>query len=402
MRISVIKKDSILLLMLSGIFIYNTSTYLRSSYNFYLNVGMYVLFILLTAHKNLTFMELFDQVFRWFVACLIVSGIYLIHSVDISIWMTFVAGVIHIFFWSYASRYTMRNFEVGTVRRLISFNILTLIPCCLTTINVLNDYPLAARAMYGYADGINDNTFLFERGCGGFGFVYGIAFVAIALLALFKKNKKSTLSTMTIVLTELLFMYLVIEAGFSTALVFLLLGCCLMLIEDRLKSNKSMMMLICFLAIISIVFAKEILDLVFQLASVFGVEIVTDKMTMISGAVESGDLSSLARFQVYMKSIKGFISSPIFGSGTAGVDSQILSMFSYIGMFGMAYVVYVIKCFNRFADYVHENAIKIIELLAFVLAILNPFSDMTLMAMVFWAVPCILYLCQSEVQNDIE
>ena len=396
MRISVIKKDSILLLMLSGIFIYNTSTYLRSSYNFYLNAGMYVLFILLTAHKNLTIIELFDQVFRWFVACLIVSGIYLIHKIDFSIWMTFVAGVIHIFFWTYASRYLMRTFEIRTVRRFVFFNILTLIPCCITTINVLNDYPLAARAMYGYADGIMDNTFLFERGCGGFGFVYGITFVAIALLALLKWKKKISYFVIVITVIGLLFMYLVIKAGFSTAIVILLMGCGLTLIEDRLKSNKNVMILVCFLAVILIAFAQDILYIIFRLASIFGVEIVTEKMAMVSGAVESGDLSSLARFQVYMESIRGFLRSPIIGSGTAGYDSQILSMFSYIGIFGIVYVVYIMKCFNRFAEYVHGNTLIIIELLTFVLAILNPFSDMTLMAMVFWTVPCILYLCQTE------
>ena len=396
MRIGVIKKGNIFLLMLSSIFIYNTSTYIRSSYNFYINVGMYVLFILLTAHKNLTFKDLFDQVFRWFVACLIVSGIYLVHNVNINIWLTFIAGVIHIFFWTYASCYLIRNFEIKTVRWFVFFNILTLIPCCLTTINILSDYPLAARAMFGYADGIEDNTFLFERGCGGFGFVYGIAFVAIALLGLLKRKKKISFSVMAIVFTELLFVYLVIKAGFSTALFILLMGCCLILIENRLKSNQNMMILICFLAVVLIVFAQDILNLVFRLASIFDVKVVTDKMAMISGAVESGDLSSLARFQVYMKSIKGFMCSPIIGSGTAGVDSQILSMFSYIGMFGMVYVVYVVKCFNRFADYIQGNTILIIELLTFVLAILNPFSDMTLMAMVFWAVPCILYLCQAE------
>lgn len=389
-RAGKISSSTVVLFALSAIFVYSTSTFLRMQYNFYLAVGLYTGFIFITHSMGYKWKTLSSPLTIWFFFCLMIS-LLLLHSTSRNIWVVHLSGYIHIYFWVGAFCFLADNFSLPILRKFIASNLFLLYICVIATIRALDLYPLAARGMYGVAEGIENTDHLHKMGCGGFGFVYSFVYVTIGFMSAIMNKQLNPKERKWSIILLLCIMYMIMQAGFTMAILFSVFAiiCCLFYVKN--KRGDGILWLFILLMVI-VVFHRNIIEEVQKFADLFGVAIVSEKMDNIMHALDSKDLMELSRFQVYSVSVEGFLANPIFGSGYSKGDSQILSLFSFIGFSGVIYIGLLHCSFQTIKSYTNRRYMNVMEAIAICLAVLNPFNDMTLMSMVFMFAPLILYV----------
>lgn len=392
-----IKVRTIYLWLLSVLFIYSTSTFLRLSYNFYVAVFGYISFILMTWASGFRWHFFSSKLLVGFLAAFISSLMFFVNGAG-DVWTVYVSGEIHIFFWGHAFAFLADHYPQNTIKRFLWFHLLVLLISMVATLHALELYPLAARAMYGHADGIKDANFLHKIGCGGFGFVYGFVCLAIGLVAAIRKKDTKT-SKIGFIAFFILTVCLIIKSNFTMALLFffLTMGLCVLYAEKKENAVGTALVLILFT--LGFIFQEEIVLLLKRIGEYMRMDMLVDKMTKIEHAQKTDNWMSLKRFQVYNVSVQGFLSNPIFGSGYASEDSQILTMLSYIGIFGLSYIYLLWAACDLFAKYVNKIYMKVFFILIIIISTLNMFTDMTLMSMVFFLTPALLYWAAPAKEN---
>ncbi len=393
-QFGVIKKSSVFLFLLGALFIYNTSTFLRLKFNFYLDIVLYVAFVILTMSHGYSWRLFTSPVTIWFILSIATVPLFLMNGVE-GVWMTYLAGYIHIFFWTAVAVFLMDNYSVTEIKKYVGIQTILLGVCEIATIRALSLYPLAARGMYGHADGISSTDFLHKMGCGGFGFIYGMVFLSLGYVSVLSNRIQTKKYKSFVIVALALALYTILHAGFSTAIILTAAGfaCCFLYANN----NKRWGLILTVLAsMLIIVYARDIVSMVQMLMSELGVDIVSEKMGKILYALDTENIMSLTRFQVFSISVNGFLRNPIWGSGIAGTDSQLLDIFSYIGMFGVTYVGLLFSAFSELKRRALPRYIVTIQTVAILLATLNPFNDMTLMSMVFGFAPLIVFTAQNK------
>lgn len=385
------------LFFLTLIMTYDTLTFINAKYNFYLSAAFAVLFI------AITYIQGYAWNFRhsrniWFVLTFLTFFIMFANGAGEK-WATYVSGIMHIFFWSNCFDFLMLNFRRKEIRTFLVVNLIILLISIIATLRVLELYPLAARALYGKAEGISDSSFLFDLGCGGFGFVYGLVYLSMGLLACMKE-KIITRHKIIILLYLLLCYYLILYAEFTTGMIITILSVLLVLFYSD-KHKVVFLFVACIIAILISSFYGVILESIDAFAKINNISILSDKVGLINNAIASKSVDSLSRAACYSKSIEGFLSSPIFGSGQSGAHSQIMDTFSYIGIFAIPYVVYLTKTIFAYADHIGKKYTHILAVMFYALAILNPFVDMTLVAIVFLLCPVAVFLA-TQTESEYE
>lgn len=395
-QFGLVKISNIYLILLGMLFIYNTSTFLRLDFNFYLDVIMYTSFVILTMAQGYYWRVLNSPMVLWFILSVTTILNFWLNGVQ-TVWMTYLAGYIHIFFWTAASVFIVDNYSISDIKKYVVIQTVCLGICEVATIRVLALYPLATRGMYGYADGITNTELLHKMGCGGFGFIYGLVFITLGFASIISSQINGPRYKCFAIIAVILAIYTVLFAGFSTAIILMIAGLigCILYANNNHKWGFLAVILIGFVAA---VYAKDIVSVVQTIAYRLGIDIVSEKMGKIIYAFDTENLLSLTRFQVFGISLNGFLNNPIWGSGIAGTDSQLLDIFSYIGIFAISYVGLLLSAFSELRKIVPSRYIGTIQVISFLLAILNPFNDMTLMSIIFGFVPLIVFTSIRETE----
>lgn len=379
----------VMLVMLSLIFIYTSSTYLRSRYSFYLALASYAAFFLISVFFRQKWR--FDKVYFWALFAALVCPIYILNGAGGKL-TTYLSGVIYIFFWYNIFVYLAENYTRKTIKKFAVINLIILATNILTTTRVLELYPLAARAINGKAEGITERDIALytDMGCGGFGFIYGTVFLSLGIAAAFRAKDISVKMRVFAIVFYVLVFNMILAAQFTTALLLTvaMLLFCLVMNSKKLGINLFIIGVVCiFIA----VFSQQILGLIQSIAEALNIGYLADKMDMVLSASDSDSIDSLSRSQRYMQSLKGFASSPIIGSGTSGGHSQILDTFSTIGIFAMPYVMLLFSIFKSMRRYIDKKYVFIFSAGILILATVNPFVDSTIISLAYMLTPTLLY-----------
>ncbi|MBR6422310.1 hypothetical protein IKS86_06330 [bacterium] len=397
-----IKEKSLLLVLISALFIYNTCTFIRLQYSFYLATFLYVivfLWALQAGWLKKTFF-LHSSIIKWFVLLTCFSSLIYVHGGSYQ-WTTFFGSYIQILFWILAFEIVAKNFSEQEIKHYLNIHILLMIFWSFATIRALAMYPMASRAMYGHAAEISDTSFLHSMGCGGYGFIYGLVFISMALFhKLLKQWNNISQKKFLLLVPIVIFGYTIIKGAFTTALIMLILSAILLLFYARTEKHGIGILLLFATATFIFGFYSEFIDLIYAIGELFGINLFMNKMEMINQALNAEDIERLSRFQNYYASWLGFIANPIVGSSGAGGDSQILVHLSYMGLGGLTYIGFLHSAFTVMKNYIDKQFVNIIEILTVFLALFNTFKDMTSISVVFFLTPCLMLADKkSEVAN---
>ncbi len=386
-----IKKTTLLLTFLTMIFAYTSSTLVRTRYSFYLAVAAYLGFYLIS--RSMGHKWRVNKTYMWGFFAVAASAMYVLVGASDRL-TTYLSGVIYIFFWVNVFYYLMDNYERKTLMKFAIINTVILMVSVIITIRVLTEYPLAARAMNGLADGITEaDVARYEAmGCGGFGFIYGFVVFSMGILSAVKAKALSTKLRVFMLVCYVVVFYMIFLAEFTTALLVSTIILMLTFVMGR-KNAAVGYLLVGIMFVVLLLLGNNLLDILHKVAQKLDVSYLQTKIEMIMSSSANGSADSLKRVETYMESINGFLSDPIFGSGKAGGHSQIMDTFSTIGLFAIPYVIMLFSAFKKMGEYIKTTSLIILAFVIIVLATVNPFVDSTITSISFMLTPLYLALC---------
>lgn len=237
----------------------------------------------------------------------------------------------------------MNNRKNMNIEYNIIYNLITILMTIWMSITIfyLNLNPVISRAITaGYMSS-------YQRiGVGGYSFIYLIAVMVPIWIFLHLNSRDSSLILkMVRLLNIILGCVLIVKAGFSIALLFLIIGIFYILFSRKSHFKKSILFIIflIFYIIISINLAGT-LNLSTKVLSGTYYEIkVLDLINSITNETSIGTVS--LRSIEYMKSIKSFLQSPILGVGNfskTGRHSTVLDYYSVYGFLFATLIIYSI------------------------------------------------------------
>ena len=384
-----VKYSSLMLIFLSAIFLYSSSTFLRTRYSFYIAVAAYAVFYVFSRAMGQKWH--ITRTYAWAGFAALASVMYFFAGAGDRV-TTYLSGIIYVFFWATTAQYLMDNYERKTILRFGIVNLVLLLVSVVVTISVLTEYPLAARAINGMAEEITqaDVRMYTSMGCGSFGFIYGFTVFSMALVSAMKAKGNSWKMRTFVIITYLLVFYMIFLAEFTMALLITTIVFLLCITAGN-KNGLLTYTLIAAFAVLALVFSEDLIRFLYSVAQKLDITYLETKMGMILEASTRQDADSLKRVRTYMESINGFLSSPLYGSGTSGLHSQILDTFSTIGLFAIPYVGMLVSIFKSFAKRIDRIHTVVFTGTVFILATLNPFVDSTVVSIVFMLTPTLLY-----------
>lgn len=234
---------------------------------------------------------------------------------------------------------------------------------------------------------------------GGFDVIYSLT-LSIPLAAISFKRKKRFINILSL-MAAFLFLLAIIQSEYSISLVFALASCLLFIVP--LKSNLQTLLFLIGIPLLLISLLGESFDVFSSISSLSGSEAVDNRMSDISDWLQGTQLDKdsdvSGRFEKYMLSLKGFLSSPIFGgmlsnSSMVGGHSFILDNLSKYGAIGLISMWLMFgTLFNKFfriysnCDFYYFSVLVFIEYVF--LTLLNP---QPFIPFVSFALPLYLYV----------
>ena len=281
--------------------------------------------------------------FLGLVPFLLVLGLYVATGTGIYNGITpiyFIASFLLVFIPFLVYRVLEEKFTEKEKALLLGFIYFFFIVGAVNTLIVLKQYPMASRMM---AQGENGDVYS-KMGAGGFGFVYSLMFFALIVVSRFKKagRRERIVGLLSIVL----FVYTIFECQYFTCILLLMIGG-ILVIAARSKRGVGFVVFctVLILFIIALLFyGNAILKSVAGLFDEDGV--INKRMLDLAELFDSRDVETMesSRGRLYMKSLSGFLSHPItgtgfFGTAVSGGHSTVLDTLSIYGLFGLACLV---------------------------------------------------------------
>lgn len=177
---------------------------------------------------------------------------------------------------------------------------------------------------------------------GGYNFVYSFVLLYPCVILAFKLKKLHIGFVIGFVVAAFA---LVINTGYSLALMFVMVSTLLFFIKKDLSLKKFLLVLIGFILIV-ILFRTAIAALLTRLGGVLGNEGMMEKINVLFLGKESVENFDDSRDELYLLSLKTFLSNPVFGTGFiggrgSGGHSFILDNLALHGLLGGGLMVWM-------------------------------------------------------------
>lgn len=236
----------------------------------------------------------------------------------------------------------------------------------LITLKAYSSIPNISRIL---ANNNNENVAKWSRqGIGGYGMIYSLVFYNIILLYLLINKKRNNILT---VLNYILSLMTIILAGYSIALIAIMIGSSLIIIIRKKNFQNIILALGIFIIIyiIFIVFREEIFSSLLNLTQ--GTMYEQKAIDIISSFYGDGAQGTLeSRTVLYEYSWKVFLNQPLIGTALSrnfmfGGHSFFLDMFAKFGILGGIPFLYLIlyfpiKCIQKNKEFSLSLAIVIL------------------------------------------
>ena len=113
--------QSLLLILLSLIFLYSSSTFFQSKYSFYIAMASYAVFFVLSIALGMVWR--LDRVALLAAIAIGCTALYYANGAADSA-IPYLSGVIYMFFWSSVSRFLADNYEAEEIKKFCVFNLI--------------------------------------------------------------------------------------------------------------------------------------------------------------------------------------------------------------------------------------------------------------------------------------
>lgn len=217
-------------------------------------------------------------------------------------------------------------------------------------------YPMASRILATgagkYDSSLHD---MYKKmGIGGYDFIYSFVFILPSIMCLIKSSNRIIYKSFLCVVI-LIGSICVLQSGYSTGILFMLIAFFCTLILLMSKSNNPYPSLIFMLSVLIVVwiYRLEIISFIGYIGDSVGAYYVSTRMNQLGVALSTGGVESLDRFQLYHNAFVKFLDSPIFGElaresdlGLNSGHSEVLNYLEVYGIGGISFVFFLIKSFT--------------------------------------------------------
>lgn len=301
-------------------------------------------------------------------------------SYSSSQWPAQMYGLIQRIAFPLIAFYIMQNRSTQSKRNVLLLVLIGYAVTCVTTYLGCLSYPGAARQM---ATGMSEEGDLFnmyrQLNIGSFAFVYTLVLLLPIVLYVIRGRQKFWI---LFILFGIAAVMAIIEMEYTTALLLMLINFLLFFLPRYFNANdlKDKLWIFVVAGILVWLVLPSILDAIIPYVSS---ETMSSRLLDLSASlkgdiVQSQDGDMESRSELFMVSINGFISSPIWGTFTkAGGHSFLLDTMSKYGLIGLGLLIVMYKrAYTLFIKPYKKQPYFGYVLFAFimtlVLAVLNP------------------------------
>lgn len=299
------------------------------------------------------------------------------------------------FIWTIIIWYTVQSGNKKLAKGLLMAIVVFYVTTIITTQIGINLYPGICRALTNATE--KDNTVMSlakQYNIGGFSFIYTIVLLIPLGVYLFKNKLFNRILVGCIVAMMVL---MVLNAGFTTAILFTALSAILFLLEKSFSIKK--LIGIAIVALILILPSMNVVGgLLMNLSDNIENRTVALRLYDLGASFkgeETGKNSDLdGRIEHYSEDINNFIEHPLLGSLTSTGHSFVLDNISLYGLLGIIFLIIVFsslyRCYIRpYKFSIAYGYLFVVFILQVGLAVLNPLLYLEVFVIV---IPLMLYV----------
>lgn len=300
--------------------------------------------------------------------------------------------------------YYLEAKDYRAIKGLTWFSLVCIVWTCLTTLRGLAFDPMAARLL---ATGVEQLTQdLVGMAIGSFGFIYGLVFVAVAIVGIVK-TAALTKERLILAMVCVIAIYTIFSAAFMTAL--LLLATSVTLLSLNLKRPALLIPATMVLFGLLLALSPNVASLLVYIGDMVEHDLLAVRFYDLAQVFNYGAVGGAASFEgrLYFLtlSVETFLANPFFGvGGYYGFDASIYGIGGHstafdelakYGVFGGSLLL-VVLISNAASHYrrLSNDSQRTVYLCAlstfFLLSIVNPILFIPLLMMIYFVVPGLL------------
>lgn len=305
----------------------------------------------------------------------------------------------------YYVRFSNQSQQKLVLYVIFSFFLITL---ATTSYQLIND-DMVSRVMTSGSIDITTKRYLGMRNVGAYDFVYGTLFFIPVLFFFFINSFKKAdyLFSFSLILTIILSCILIIFANFTIAYLLLIISILFVLIPKRFNINYLMLLFVGLIFILMYPYLTNILANLFYFLGeiVPGYNTQRNILGLADFLRQEVSIHSITiRWDLFMSSVRSFISSPIMGvggyygsKGLVGDHAYFVDVLARYGLIGaLPLFIYIYIMFMKIRASIDQKKLKIIYTNSFILFIilgfLNPLRAVNIPFFMFSFVPLFIVI----------
>lgn len=264
---------------------------------------------------------------------------------------------LQVFIWPLLGYYVERNCSFKQKEIIVVSIIIMIVSTMITTYIGCKLFPGITRSL-ATPDAVEEGLWSIanKNNIGGFKFVY-IASLITPIFVYFAKDSGGFRKIVNIGLLVFMFFF-IIGSGYTTALFVFIAS--ILLFFNRSKFGLSFYLkVILTLSLLFLVFRFFVTDILYSAAHALNDNDISMRLAELGDIFSGADIDQTndtsSRFEKWGKSVGGFLTNPILGSGIVGGHSYILDNMALYGVFGLVSLFFVFKgeyvCINRRGGY---------------------------------------------------
>lgn len=392
--------DSIVIFLTFFLCVFHTFTYLQNYYNFKITAVIFALIVFLLLMKNDWWIKTDSLctaplVYLYIsVALVIFAGIFFKEKEILST----VGAYSPILIWATLFVTVPPLMSGKEKKRFVYLYLCTLLISIIATLSVVIEDNDAARLLAGAASDALRRKY-YEKGVGGYGFVYGCVFLSFGMVIL--ANKEHWLLKLLLWATVIVTAVMIVYASYTTALLLILVEFVLSFYARSTDKNATLLLVIAGGLIILCM--DPILEFIYDTAVDMELEWIAKRIGQLLNAESSGSVDGLRRTQLYMRSLETFAAHPLMGGTELGNHSMVFDSLGQYGMIGLNYVA-AFTCWLYYLGKSMKSRTGVVFILVLALLTINTLDQMVFLPMVLFILPMMMEASWTEQrlshQND--
>lgn len=260
----------------------------------------------------------------------------------------------------------------------------------LTTLSVDNN---ASRLLAGAATE-SERVAYYAKGVGGYGFVFGSAFISYALVKFGRRINFKPGKVAIIVLIAVIAV-MIILASYTTAIILFFILVFVSAFTSAKKHGWIGFVLLFVGALFVILFRNSIFEMFAQLGKNLELPYVEKRFTQLLQASEDGNVEGLRRYTLYKESLDAFFGNLLTGADEVGGHSEIFDLLGMYGIFAIPFIASQVLMFRKMAkDSIFK--VEIVYWIFFAYMFIDPVDSIVTIPIIYYILPFILSYSDDE------